>query len=216
VNALTRGRRLEAKLLSLRHGPGAAVLPPEVTRIHLSFAKKWQKGHLGPRIFWKENMPRLKYWNPAVPMIVNRGDNQAGPAELTVYIRDEQGVSGNGDTTSRQGSSATEKKATGFVATSSTKDLAKAPIAESDERLLLIDMKHQKSEAILQELLRKTGAQTVFPTEQEKQQMDEVRARAVQADKMRKHVGAMVSAQKRAKQAMTDNMAQAAEIKAGN
>jgi hypothetical protein len=37
------------KILWIRHGPGAAILPPNVSRIHLEFAKRLNGGHMGPR-----------------------------------------------------------------------------------------------------------------------------------------------------------------------
>ena len=38
----------------IRTGPGAAILPPEVKRIHLDFAIKINDGHAGPRsvVLW--------------------------------------------------------------------------------------------------------------------------------------------------------------------
>ncbi len=40
---------IHLKLLNIRYGPGAAILPSEVTRIHLEFAKRWNDGQYGPR-----------------------------------------------------------------------------------------------------------------------------------------------------------------------
>lgn len=77
------------QLMEVRNGPGAAILPPNVTKLHLEFAHKWNNGHLGPRKFWREHLPRLKYHNPAIPMIVNRTFNQDDAAVLTVYMRDD-------------------------------------------------------------------------------------------------------------------------------
>lgn len=37
------------QLINLRCGPGAAVLPPEVSRIHMDFALKTKGGHMGAR-----------------------------------------------------------------------------------------------------------------------------------------------------------------------
>ncbi len=37
------------QLLEIRTGPGAAIMPSEVTRIHMDFALKRNNGHLGPR-----------------------------------------------------------------------------------------------------------------------------------------------------------------------
>jgi len=49
VAVIKRMRKLRAKLLAIRIGPGAAVLPPEVTRIHMDFARDIEDGHYGPR-----------------------------------------------------------------------------------------------------------------------------------------------------------------------
>jgi large subunit ribosomal protein MRP49 len=35
--------------MKLKCGPGAAILPPEVTRIHMDFALKMDNGHMGSR-----------------------------------------------------------------------------------------------------------------------------------------------------------------------
>lgn len=40
------------KLVKIRCGPGAAVLPKDVTRIHMEFAHKLAGGHMGPRFAW--------------------------------------------------------------------------------------------------------------------------------------------------------------------
>ncbi|QSZ33322.1 hypothetical protein DSL72_002910 [Monilinia vaccinii-corymbosi] len=74
-----------AQLLEIRLGPGAAILPPEVTRIHLDLAYGLA-GHLGPRHFWRRCLPRLKYHNPAVPMTVNRTTDTSDPATLTIHF----------------------------------------------------------------------------------------------------------------------------------
>lgn len=42
-------RKLQAKLLSIRLGSGAYVLPQDVKRIHMRFAKRLEGGHMGPR-----------------------------------------------------------------------------------------------------------------------------------------------------------------------
>lgn len=44
---------------------------------------------MGARKFWRENLTRLKYYNPAVPMFVNRHDEPEGSAILSIYIRDD-------------------------------------------------------------------------------------------------------------------------------
>ena len=44
-----RMRKLQTRLLAIRLGSGALVLPKEVKRIHMRFAVNWNDGHLGPR-----------------------------------------------------------------------------------------------------------------------------------------------------------------------
>jgi hypothetical protein len=39
----------DEQLLSIRNGPGAAVLPPEVTGIHMDFSTKIKHGHYGAK-----------------------------------------------------------------------------------------------------------------------------------------------------------------------
>lgn len=39
-----------------------------------------------PRKFWRNCLPRLKYHNPAIPMTVNRTNDQSGPALLTIHF----------------------------------------------------------------------------------------------------------------------------------
>lgn len=44
-----RMRALQTKLLAIRLGSGALILPKEVKRIHMRFARRIEGGHLGPR-----------------------------------------------------------------------------------------------------------------------------------------------------------------------
>ncbi|GAP92369.2 putative 50S ribosomal protein mrp49 protein [Rosellinia necatrix] len=160
----------------MRIGPGAAVLPPEVTRIHMNFALKWQQGHFGPRKFWKQCLGRLKYWNPEIPMIVNRSSNNAGPATMSIYFR--------------QPSSSEAPSITEIVRNmlplaqqprSSTTDEHPAPPPEEGEKVVTIDMKNIHSDAILAEFLTKTGATLIHPTPEEvnlQRQIDDMEERA--------------------------------------
>lgn len=45
------------QLINIRCGPGAAILPPEVTRIHLDFATKINGGHMGARFVLPRHQP---------------------------------------------------------------------------------------------------------------------------------------------------------------
>ncbi|KAI0439196.1 CI-B8 domain-containing protein [Xylaria telfairii] len=171
VNPGKRMHILQA-LLALRHGPGAAILPPEITRIHMDFALKWNDGHLGPRKFWKTCLPRLKYWNPAIPMLVNRSTNQAGPATMSIYFR---------QTSSDPVSTAEAVRNMLPLAQqphSSTTNEHPAPPPAEGERVVTIDMKNVHSDAILSDFLAKTGATLIHPTPDEQVEMRQVEERA--------------------------------------
>ncbi|KAI0484157.1 50S ribosomal protein mrp49 [Xylariaceae sp. FL0804] len=200
------GKRMHIlqSVLALRLGPGAAILPSEVTRIHLDFAHKWNDGHLGPRKFWKDCLPRLKYWNPAVPMLVNRTTDQSGPATMSIYFRQAGGASSSSPrstattttTTSSSSSSSPTEAATAaegessppsaptpapakkpsataaaVQAHSSSTGAHPAPAPRPDERVETVDMKGQRSEAILAELLARTRAQPVQATPAEEAEL---------------------------------------------
>ncbi|KAI0850157.1 CI-B8 domain-containing protein [Daldinia vernicosa] len=166
VNPGKRMHILQA-LLALRHGPGAAILPPEITRIHMDFALKWNDGHLGPRKFWKMCLPRLKFWNPAVPMLVNRTSDQSAPAKMSIYFR--QAALGS-DTPSALTTKLSELPLA-RQPHSSTSNEHPAPEPEEGERVVTIDMKNVHSDDILNEFLTKTGATLVHPTPDEQVEM---------------------------------------------
>ncbi|KAI0900451.1 CI-B8 domain-containing protein [Annulohypoxylon nitens] len=159
------GKRMHIlqEILAIRHGPGAAILPPEITRIHMDFAKKWNNGHLGPRKFWRECLPRLKFWNPAVPMLVNRTDDQSAPAKMSIYFR-QAALDANKP-------SALMSKLNALPLAqqprSSIQNEFPAPEPEEGERVVTIDMKDVHSNAILDEFMAKTGATKVEPTPEE-------------------------------------------------
>ncbi|KAJ3566043.1 hypothetical protein NPX13_g7277 [Xylaria arbuscula] len=170
VNPGKRMNILQA-ILSLRHGPGAAILPPEVTKIHMDFAMKWNDGHFGPRRFWRECLPRLKFWNPAIPMLVNRSTNQAGPATMSIYFRQ----------TSAEPISTAEVVRNMLPLAqqphSSVSNEHPAPPPEEGERVVTIDMKNVHSDDILGAFLAKTGATVVNPSPDELVEMNQVEER---------------------------------------
>ncbi|KAK3985810.1 CI-B8 domain-containing protein [Cladorrhinum sp. PSN332] len=199
VGVIRRMNKLhEVQILGVRHGPGAAVLPSEVTRVHLEFAHKFNDGHMGPRKFWQQNLPRLKFWNPAVPMIVNRTHDQTGPATLSIYFQEP-------------GSTVQSDNA---MPSSSTQGDAKAPPPAEGERVVTIDMKHRRSDMILQDFLAKTGAVPVKPTPQEEtlmRDMEELEERgAVDRERVRK----MIEHERRERALMAQAHSEAAAIKA--
>ncbi|MCJ1325875.1 hypothetical protein MMC10_002538 [Thelotrema lepadinum] len=134
-------------LLNIRLGPGAAVLPKDVKRLHLEFAQKSRDGHLGSRKFWRDFLPRLKYHNPAVSMTVERNLNQEGPATMTVFFTPE-----------------TEPLA------NSSDSVDNSLI---NEKLQTIDMRFRDQSEILAELLKITKGMEVQVTEEDKLQLQE-------------------------------------------
>ncbi|KAI0884732.1 CI-B8 domain-containing protein [Annulohypoxylon maeteangense] len=173
------GKRMNIlqQLLSLRQGPGAAILPPEITRIHLHFAKRWNNGHMGPRRFWRECLPRLKFWNPAVPMLVNRTDDNSSPAKMSIYFRQEALDSNKPSTLISKFNSLPLAQ----QAHSSIKNEYPAPEPEEGERVVTIDMRQVHSETILKEFMAKTGATIVEPTFDELAEMTNIKQREQKA-----------------------------------
>ncbi|EGX93165.1 50S ribosomal protein Mrp49 [Cordyceps militaris CM01] len=154
---------ISTQLLNLRMGPGAAILPAEVSQIHMDFAMRTHNGHMGAKKFWREYLPRLKYNNPAVPMIVNRhGQNDQAPT-MTVYLR----TASDGPATT-----ATPPPASSRVG------LSKATPPASNERVVHIDMKDKHSTNILEQLIAQVGATPLRPTPEltaEWQSLEELR-----------------------------------------
>ncbi|OAP57959.1 hypothetical protein AYL99_07049 [Fonsecaea erecta] len=80
VNVLKRMRGLQP-LFKIRHGEGAAILPPQpspqLTRLSLQYDRKqWNKSTRPARIFQKDHLPRLKYHNPGLPIRVEQGPSR--------------------------------------------------------------------------------------------------------------------------------------------
>ncbi|KAA8905374.1 hypothetical protein FN846DRAFT_951117 [Sphaerosporella brunnea] len=93
VGAVPRMRALRGRLALVRNGLGAAVMPPEVKRLALTYSAKFNDGHMGPRKFWRVFLPRLKYHNPDVQMDVTRRSTIGGPATLEIeFASDKKAV----------------------------------------------------------------------------------------------------------------------------
>ncbi|GAB0134243.1 hypothetical protein EsDP_00002623 [Epichloe bromicola] len=168
------GERLNLlrKLINLRCGPGAAILPPEVSRIHLDFAARMDDGHMGARKFWRECLPRLKYHNPSIPMIVNRHDqNQSSPL-LTIYLRTK---------------SATDDSPSAQPASSRT-NLSKAQPPGPNEKTVTIDMKNKHSSDILEYFIAETRAKPVQASKEEIAEMQYLEGMKKQAEIDRERV----------------------------
>ncbi|KAK4235612.1 CI-B8 domain-containing protein [Achaetomium macrosporum] len=197
VGVIRRFNQLKA-LVRIRTGPGAAVLPQDVTRIHMEFAHRMNDGHMGPRKFWRDALPRLKYWNPAVPMVVNRTTDNNGPATLTLYFR-EPGATLASDMP---------------MPSSSNEGFAKAPAPAQGERVVTIDMKHRRSEAILKEFMDKSGAVAVKPTPQDELELREAEEREARGAIDRERIRKMYEEAKRERAMIAQAQSEAAAIRA--
>ncbi|KAF1991342.1 hypothetical protein K402DRAFT_123339 [Aulographum hederae CBS 113979] len=187
---VSRMRKLRSQLLNIRFGPGAAVLPKDVQRIHLSFAQYINGGHRGPRKFWRLYYQRLKYHNPALITTVDRdGVPQDGPATLTIfYAGGETSASASSATTTAATSDPTSTAAAATHSTTTPSSPAGTTIPTSSltpstppspytptSHVLTIDCKHKQPQDILSEFLALTKAQPVIPSASEQEQLDEMK-----------------------------------------
>ncbi|KAL6826820.1 mitochondrial ribosomal protein L51 [Trichoderma sp. SZMC 28015] len=154
----TRTYAALTQLINIRCGPGAAILPAEVTRIHMDFALRLKGGHMGARKFWREYLPRLKYHNPSIPMIVNRHDQNQLPPTMTIYLRKADSSS------AANPASSSEPIA---QPSSSRTNLSKAQPPTADERVVHIDMANKHSSHILEFFMAETRAVPLQPTNEE-------------------------------------------------
>ncbi|KAI5287278.1 hypothetical protein KEM54_006110 [Ascosphaera aggregata] len=146
VGVVQRMRKLKATW-SIRNGIGAALLseesaPSPVTRIHLTYAKKMYQGHAGARRFWRECLPRLKFYNPSIPITVEKMDKQELPAWLTIYLDKH--------------SQTTE----GSAVVTELKDTF-APKPTTFEKTASIDCRYLDAKSIWSQVKRLTGAKDV-------------------------------------------------------
>ncbi|KAG9248188.1 50S ribosomal protein-like protein Mrp49 [Calycina marina] len=188
VSVLQRMRALRT-LLAIRLGPGAAILPPEVTRIHLDFAFRINGGHRGARHFWRQFLPRLKYHNPGVPMTVTRHEAFSSPATLTIHYTSALHLPSKAaisSTTTPLTSSAPVPQSTPIAATVTTE---------------VINMKDKPEAEILAKLMEITKAKTVRPTEEEKRMIKDMEEHQTRTDKDRA-VQAVETARKKREKAM--------------
>ncbi|KAL6871128.1 mitochondrial ribosomal protein L51 [Trichoderma novae-zelandiae] len=162
---------LRKKLIVIKCGPGAAVLPADVTRIHMDFALHLKGGHMGARKFWKEYLPRLKYHNPSIPMIVNRHDQNQQPPTMTIYLRKPGSLPAAAPTAeaaeAASPSSAEPSSETPAQPSSSRTNLSKAQPPTADERVVHVDMTNKHSSHILEYFMAETRAVPVQPTNEE-------------------------------------------------
>jgi len=167
------------KLFFVRVGPGAAVLPRDVTRIHMRYAAKYNEGHFGPRKFWRQYLPRLKYHNPNLKVTVEQTQDQAGPATLTIFYSSE---------TSADRVLATELKHAGAPGGPSAEGMDEG--SSVNEKMETVDMKHKHERDIWKRVAELTGAEEIEPTDDELHQIREYEAADVQGEIDRKNTRA--------------------------
>ncbi|CAK3982000.1 Hypothetical predicted protein [Lecanosticta acicola] len=166
-----RMRKLQTRLLAIRLGSGALVLPKEIKRIHMRFAPKINGGHMGSRKFWRHELVRLKYHNPAVSMTVDNQAEQDEPATMSIYF-------------SRNPESQTQAQAQAQAETQS----------EAEERVERINMKGYTNSEILDALVNLTKAQPIEPTPQDQEELARL-----EEQRKRSEVDSLLSQQVRAK-----------------
>ncbi|KAF4123805.1 large subunit ribosomal protein MRP49 [Geosmithia morbida] len=173
------------KLINLQCGPGAAVLPSEVTRIHMDFAHALRNGHMGPRKFWREYLPRLKYHNPSIPMIVNRHRQNETAPKMTIYLRDGEA------------SSPSDQSTVAAQPASSGSGLSKAQPPGPGERVVEIDMQNKHSAQILEYFLAETRAVPLKPTEAELAEIQDLERLKKQSEYDRQYLAGVRAEKKR-------------------
>ena len=164
------------KLLDVRVGPGAAVLPPNIIKIQLDFAKKMNDGHMGPRKFWHVHMPRLKFHNPSVPMSVNRTMNPDSQATLAIFF------------------SQNHVEDPGLATDNFRRD------SGAREHIESINMKNKQASEIFTEFLEVTKAVEVGATDAELHQLKEIEEHQAKSDRDRTRSNALMEARRREQQ----------------
>lgn len=142
----------------------------------MEFAHKWDDGHLGSRRFWRDHLPRLKYHNPQVPMIVNRTREQHGPATLSIYVKSNtekpaQAAAGTAAATTSTSTPGAPAPAPAAVVTSSSEGKARAPEPSEGEAVVTINMKNVRSDDILRQFMERTGARQLEPTPEDAEEL---------------------------------------------
>ncbi|TVY94215.1 hypothetical protein LAWI1_G000171 [Lachnellula willkommii] len=170
VNIAQRMTRLK-ELLRLRVGGGAAILPPEVTRLHMDFVMTYDEGHKGPRHFWRNDLRRLKFYNPAIPMTVSRTENPDDPALMTIHF------------TSASAAASTSPPVSTTSPQTSTAPATPSSSPTPTERTEVFNIKSRKRYEILEQLMALTNAKKIEPTEEELNEIRELNAKREQSAK---------------------------------
>jgi large subunit ribosomal protein MRP49 len=101
-------------------------------------------------------------------MTVNRGQDQAGPATLSIHYAHPTQLSDM----SSSSQTAAPAETSNSTATQTTSTTSSAP---STDRVETIDMKWKQSDYILDKFLSMTGARVVQPTREELEEIEEIK-----------------------------------------
>jgi large subunit ribosomal protein MRP49 len=132
-------------------------------------------------MFWRHELVRLKFHNPAIPMSIDRTALQTDPALLSIHYTNPDAV--------QSSSSATSAPA----ARDSTTKNSTPSEANSTERVETINMTHSNNTEILEAFVKLTKAYPVEPTAEEKEELaslEEQRVRSAAASKLSAEVRA--------------------------
>lgn len=149
---------------------------PRYSRTPFKNAKQWL---MSARKFWKYELVRLKYHNPAVPMTIDRTALDTDPATMSIHFA---------PSAARQTSdSATSSPAPTDSTTSST------PPSDHDptERVETIEMKGRTSAEILEDFTQMTRAFPVEATPEEREELrllEEQRVKSLRDSQLSKEV----------------------------
>ncbi|KAH7090757.1 CI-B8 domain-containing protein [Paraphoma chrysanthemicola] len=173
--------------LCRRCGPGALILPKEVSKISMEFNTKLYGGHRGARKFWREMLPRIKYRNPTIPISISRHTDADGPSLLHIYTTSptpQQAPTTSSVSNQAPSSSATPNPQTTLVPDTSppTHTLNIRDINESE----ILDM-----------LVKTIGATQLEMTEQEKAEMQEMKEQNERSEKDRVQVREYLTKERR-------------------
>lgn len=109
-------------------------------------------------------------------MIVNRSAEKSGPAVMTIYFRQESADAA---------ASKHKHRRKPVPMSSSVLNMCKAPEAEPDERVAVIEMKGLHSDAILERFMAETGAKPVAPSPAQLEEMEELKRRQTALEDVR-------------------------------
>lgn len=136
------------------------MLASDVQKLSLNFATKINDGHAGARRIWRYALPRLKYHNPTVSMLINRTTVQEGPATITVFFGRSQ------------------KSISTYLSPTLPNSLTPGSDLEESrwfERTEIIDMKHLHDSEILSQLMKVTKASQILATPEEEVELRQLK-----------------------------------------